>query len=79
MEQTLDQPQKITESHARSFTKAFSWRIWATLTTMLISYVVTGSVAVAVSIGSIEVFAKIALYYLHERMWAWIQIGKRAK
>lgn len=58
------------ESHYRSLMKALSWRIWATATTALISYIVTGSMRYAFVIGFFEVISKITLYYLHERMWS---------
>lgn len=59
----------MKESHIRSIAKALSWRVLATLTTIVISYVVTHKIGAALTIGSIEVFAKIALYYMHERLW----------
>ncbi len=57
------------ESHLRSILKGITWRILGTLDTMVISYFITGNVTMAVSIGSVEVFTKIFLYYLHERAW----------
>jgi uncharacterized membrane protein len=30
---------------------------------------VTGELVMALSIGSVEVFSKIILYYFHERVW----------
>jgi uncharacterized membrane protein len=56
----------------KSALKAVSWRIIGTLDTMIISYIITGKLTVAVSIGSVEVFTKMILYYFHERMWAHI-------
>lgn len=56
-------------SHSLSFFKALSYRALATLGTILISYIVTRQVAFAITIGTIEVFAKIVLYYFHERVW----------
>jgi uncharacterized membrane protein len=56
----------------KSIIKSFSWRIVGTLDTMLISYVITGKITIAVSIGSVEVFTKTILYYFHERLWAHI-------
>ena len=41
----------------------------ATLTTVAIAWWVTGNWQVGVQVGVIEVFAKLALYYLHERFW----------
>ncbi|MFC0263411.1 DUF2061 domain-containing protein [Fontibacter flavus] len=72
----LDQPIKrwfITkqgkDSNVKSLMKSISWRVVGTLDTMVISFLVTGQLVMAVSIGSIEVVTKIALYYLHERAW----------
>jgi uncharacterized membrane protein len=56
----------------KSALKAVTWRIVGTIDTMIISYIITGKVAVALSIGSIEVFTKMILYYFHERIWAHI-------
>ena len=56
----------------KSILKAISWRIVGTLDTMLISYIITGKITVAVTIGSVEVITKTVLYYFHERIWAHI-------
>ncbi len=57
------------DSGKKSFAKAISWRLLGTIDTIIISYVITGEIKSAISIGSIEVFTKIVLYYLHERAW----------
>ena len=57
------------ESHTRSILKGISWRIIATLTTISIAFLITGKLDFALEIGGIEVVAKIALYYFHERLW----------
>ena len=62
------------ESHTRSILKGVTWRIVATLTTIAIAWLVTGDVPAALKIGLIEVFAKIGIYYLHERAWARIAL-----
>ena len=59
----------IRESHLRSVLKGITWRILATTTTISIAYFITGDVKSALSIGGIEFFSKLALYYLHERAW----------
>ncbi|EKB50012.1 DUF2061 domain-containing protein [Cecembia lonarensis] len=61
--------KKGRDSNAKSLAKSISWRVVGTLDTMVISFFVTGQLLMAVSIGSIEVVTKIALYYLHERAW----------
>lgn len=66
---------KRLDDNKVSLLKTLSWRIIGTLDTMLISYLLTGKLDVAVSIGGIEVVSKMILYYLHER--AWIKLLKR--
>ena len=59
----------MIESKRRSFLKVISWRTTATLTTILISFIITGNTELAMKIGVLEVLAKILLQYLHERVW----------
>jgi uncharacterized membrane protein len=60
----------------RSLIKTISWRIIASLTTVSIVYVFTGKIVLSFSIGVVEVFVKMVLYYLHERVWQKIAWGK---
>ena len=64
------------ESHIRSILKGFSWRFLATGTLMAIVYFVEGSIETAISIGAIEFIAKLAIYYGHERVWAYFLNGR---
>ncbi|MEN8146974.1 MAG: DUF2061 domain-containing protein [Campylobacterota bacterium] len=64
------------EKAYRSVVKTVSWRILGTIDTMVISYLITGSLMMAASIGSIEVVTKMILYYFHERAWNKINIGR---
>ena len=57
------------DSATKSLIKTVSWRIVGTIDTMVIAYFLTGEVQVALSIGSVEVFTKMILYYFHERFW----------
>jgi uncharacterized membrane protein len=57
--------------------KAITWRFIGTLDTITISYILTGQIKTAVSIGGIEVFTKMILYFFHERIWNYISWGKR--
>lgn len=59
----------------RSILKGITWRILATLTTMIVALAVTGKIDTALKIGGVEVFAKILIYYFHERAWARIPLG----
>ena len=66
-----------TESHARSFAKAVSWRATGSLDTFLIAFLITGNPKVAGSVAVTEILTKILIYYLHERVWAWVPWGKK--
>jgi uncharacterized membrane protein len=66
----------MTDSHIRSVIKGVTWRITGTVDTMMLAFIVTGTVVNAVKIGLTEVFTKIALYYLHERLWNIIPFGR---
>ena len=64
----------MSESHLRSISKAVSWRITATLTTVIIAYLITSEIKTALSIGGIEFFLKFVIFYMHERLWLKIPI-----
>ena len=64
------------ESRTRSLLKAISWRITATFTTMIIAYAITGKLDTAIAIGSIEFVLKFVIYYLHERAWLKVTLGR---
>ncbi|KAL7563202.1 hypothetical protein ACA910_014476 [Epithemia clementina (nom. ined.)] len=73
-----DQPKDNAgraESHTRSLVKGLTWRILATTTTTVIAWIVTGQVDSALRIGLFEFFAKLLIYYLHERIWTRIHIS----
>ena len=59
-----------TETRLRSFLKAVSWRLVATLTTVGITWWVTGKIKTALEVGSGEFVLKFLIYYAHERAWA---------
>ncbi len=64
------------EKAYRSIVKTISWRALGTLDTIIISYLITGSLSMAASIGSIELVTKMILYYFHERAWNKINLGR---
>jgi len=67
------------ETHVRSIAKAVSWRIVATLTTMLLVYVFTGNLLVSGGVGLTELLSKLLIYYVHERVWNAIGFGRIKK
>ena len=66
----------VVDNHYRSLAKAVSWRATGTLDTILVSLLITGRLKLAISIGFVELFTKICLYYLHERFWNRVTFGK---
>lgn len=66
----------MSEKSYRSIIKSVSWRTIGTVDTILISFLITGKVTLALSIGGIEVFTKMILYYFHERAWNRIKFGR---
>ncbi len=65
------------ETKKRAIAKTISWRITATLTTALLVYLFTGELGIAISVGLLEILAKMALYYIHERVWDKSHFGKK--
>ena len=57
------------ESRLRSLTKAFSFRIAASLMTVFICFALTKNYGLSMGLGTIDFFAKLGLYYVHERAW----------
>lgn len=69
---------KRWESPRRSVLKTGTWRVTASLDTMLLALVFTGNIGTAISIGGFEVITKLVLYYFHERAWSKIAWGVAA-
>ncbi len=65
------------ETPARSISKAISWRVLASITTALVVFLFTRRADVAVAVGALESVVKIALYFLHERAWDKVMLGRR--
>ena len=76
----------------QSAAKAVSWRVLGSLDTLVLSFVIltvfgddlgmnertaAANAKAAGFIATAEVFTKIALYYLHERLWARLDWGVR--
>ncbi|WP_238765133.1 DUF2061 domain-containing protein [Maribellus maritimus] len=68
--------EKIREKKSRSIVKTISWRTIGTIDTIIISWIIVGNVNFAVTIGGVELFTKMALYFLHERAWNKSNFGR---
>jgi len=65
------------ENRVRSISKSVSFRLIATLTTMVLVLFFTNNIIASFQIGAIEFFGKLALYYFHERLWNVFQFGRK--
>jgi len=76
---SVDEEGHRKDGPSRSGVKTATWRVMASLDTMVLALIFTGSLGTAVSIGGFEVITKLVLYYFHERAWAHIRWGIVAK
>lgn len=67
----------MNETKLRSFLKAISWRFVATMITFSAALFLTGETIVALKIGLLDLILKLIAYFLHERVWEKIKIGRK--
>jgi len=65
-----DKHKRTKESVKRSLYKTLSWRVVATITTVIIVYAITGKAKISIGVGLGDTVVKTILYYFHERFWA---------
>jgi uncharacterized membrane protein len=65
------------EKPIRSLLKSISWRIVATLTTIVLVFSLTGNLVISGSVGLLELVTKTLIYFLHERIWNAIDFGRK--
>lgn len=65
----------MSVSRSRHIAKAITWRLAASLETLLLGWLITGSFKIGMSISMIELFSKTLLYYVHERIWYRFKFG----
>jgi uncharacterized membrane protein len=77
--QTGTKPEGVfkasVDSHVRAVAKGVTWRVIGTLDTFLWSWLITHEPVKAGAIASTEVLTKVALFYLHERLWRVLRIA----
>ena len=56
-------------SKKRHIAKTLTWRVTATLTTTIVAWAITGDTTIGLTVGGIEFFLKMPIYYFHERAW----------
>lgn len=63
----------------RNVVKTISWRVAGSVDTMLLGWLITGQLRLGAAIGMAELFTKMILYYIHERVWQNIRFGLPSK
>ena len=56
-------------SYKRHIAKTITWRVLGTIDTIVLAGLISDSWEVGLTIGGVEMFTKMVLYYLHERVW----------
>jgi uncharacterized membrane protein len=64
------------DSKSRSVAKAISYRVFGSLATGLLFFVVSGDWKLSASAGIADSVIKLGLYFLHERVWNHIGFGR---
>jgi len=64
------------ESNSRSIAKTITWRLTGSGSTFMISWLITGNLAIAGTILGIHFVSNTLLYFIHERVWNKIDWGK---
>lgn len=64
------------DTQIRSIVKSIIWRILAFLTTMIVVYIYSKDLKATFTIGIGANLIKMAIYYIHERIWERISWGK---
>ena len=68
---------KNGDSNYRSLMKAITWRMTGTIDTFLVSWIITGTLSLATGIALAEIFTKVGLFWLHERVWNKVSWGRK--
>ena len=69
----------MKDSNTRSLIKGITWRTIGTIDTFVVALYYFGDLSLAAPIAGTEIFTKIFLYYLHERLWNVIGWGRNDK
>ena len=67
----------LMDTHIRSVVKAISFRIIASLITVILVLIFTGNLALAGAIGILDLILKLIIYYLNVRVWDKIVWGRK--
>jgi len=64
------------DSHYRSIVKTISYRVFGAFVTGFVAWAVTGKAGLGALVGIVDTTVKIAVYYMHERIWNRVDLGR---
>ena len=64
------------DSNSRSVAKAISYRVFGSLATGVVVYMMVGDWKVSAGAGIADSVIKLGLYFVHERVWNHIDFGR---
>jgi uncharacterized membrane protein len=64
------------DSNSRSVAKAISYRVFGSLATGVVVYIMVGDWKVSAGAGIADSVIKLGLYFVHERVWNYIDFGR---
>lgn len=66
----------ITETNARSIAKAITYRVLGSTSTAAIVFLFSHKLSLSLGVGVLDSVVKIAMYFVHERVWNYIDFGR---
>jgi uncharacterized membrane protein len=77
LQQRFVRKWELSDTNIRSLIKTICWRITGSGATFLIAYLMIGNIAIAGTIGILQLISNTILYYIHERIWNKITWGRK--
>jgi len=77
----VDKQGKLRKGRSKKlhWVKAVTWRIFSSLLTVLLGWLILKNPLTGLKIGIVEIFTKIILFYFHERLWFRTDYGMKEK
>ena len=67
----------MNKENLRALLKSLTYKSLSTISTFLAAWLVTGSLAIGMTLGIFEVTFKLLLYFLHEKVWFNVNYGMK--
>ena len=71
----MKKQKRWVKNRLRYVFKTFTYKTISIAITILAGWLLTGSPAIGLSLGLVEVTVKLFIYYLHEEVWSKIDFG----